>query len=344
MAKDISRNASASIFGWQFQINVAIYLMFKYFKEFSELKVEGEKEDIEIVLKNKNKIYAQAKSKKDINGDTKSYTGKLKDALSSLSDVKNSNAEKLMYISNLEPNPLNSGTKEFEELEAFLFYNELKEESKQKIDAQLKSLGKKIDKTKLVIAKVPFAGEDKTNKQKYIIRQLDKFLAYTQPELMSFSGKMLDMWESCFMNNATCNNPKITIKRDDILWSLLIFELEKSCSNCYDESLKIDEEQFQNAIEKYDKVICHKEGKFKVYNRITLLWKEEKNNSIKISDFINNNEEKIYNIVFEEDEDNNEDNNDKMINLICSKIVAKRIALRNSSLNKMFRKADEYEN
>ena len=46
--KAINRNASASAFGWQFQINIAIYLMIKYFGKFKEMKIEGEKEDIEI--------------------------------------------------------------------------------------------------------------------------------------------------------------------------------------------------------------------------------------------------------------------------------------------------------
>lgn len=95
----VNRNASASVFGWQFQINVAIYLMFKNFKNFSELKVEGLKEDIEISLNNKKKIYAQAKAKERINyNDTSSYSQKLKAALTSLSDIKNDDIEKLCYM------------------------------------------------------------------------------------------------------------------------------------------------------------------------------------------------------------------------------------------------------
>ena len=58
-----NRNASPSVFGYQFQINVAIYLMIKYFKEVEEIKIEGKNEDIEISLNNKEKIYAQAKAK-----------------------------------------------------------------------------------------------------------------------------------------------------------------------------------------------------------------------------------------------------------------------------------------
>ena len=103
-----NRNASASAFGWQFQINMAIYLMIKYFGKFEEMKIEGEKEDIEILLNNNRKIYAQAKSKQNVNnGDTSSYSTKLKEALESLSDVNDNDSESLIYISNLEPKRMN---------------------------------------------------------------------------------------------------------------------------------------------------------------------------------------------------------------------------------------------
>lgn len=154
--KAINRNASASAFGWQFQINIAIYLMIKYFGKFKEMKIEGEKEDIEISLNNRKKIYAQAKSKQNINdGDTSSYSTKLRKALESLSDVNDNDSENLIYISNLEPNPLNSGTNEFE-LVSFFKYNELSLASKEKIDIQLNQLQKNINRDKLIIAKVPF--------------------------------------------------------------------------------------------------------------------------------------------------------------------------------------------
>ena len=36
-----STQASATIFGFQFQINAAIYLMLKYFSDFDQMKIEG---------------------------------------------------------------------------------------------------------------------------------------------------------------------------------------------------------------------------------------------------------------------------------------------------------------
>lgn len=72
-----NKNRNASAFGWQFQINIAIFLMIKYFGKFKELKIEGIKEDIEIYLNNNKKVYVQAKSKQNINdGYTSSYSTK----------------------------------------------------------------------------------------------------------------------------------------------------------------------------------------------------------------------------------------------------------------------------
>ena len=337
-----NRNASASIFGWQFQINVAIYLMFKYFKSFEEIKVEGANEDIEIALNNNKKIYAQAKSKENIDvNDTSSYSSKLNKALDSLSDVRSDDIEKLMYISNLEPNPLNSGTREFE-LVTFLKYDELLPESKEKIDNQLRNLRKDIDKTKLVIAKIPFYGEDKATRQKFIIQQLESFLAYTKSELIPYSKSILETWESDFMHNATQTNQALKIKKEDVLWNLLVFELDRNNSNMFDIGMEIDEEDYQMALEKYSKVITHKEGNFKIYNKITMLFNEarRKNPNLRSNEFINMYTKEIHEIIFEE----NNNSNEELIEIVCSKIIAKRIVIRNRTLKEMFRRADEYEN
>ena len=58
----VSSNASASIFGWHFQINVAIYFFIKYIADVESIRVEGETEDIELFLKSGEKVYIQSKA------------------------------------------------------------------------------------------------------------------------------------------------------------------------------------------------------------------------------------------------------------------------------------------
>ena len=55
-------NASASAFGWQFQVDAAIFLFLYYIDEVDEIVVEGKYQDIELLCKNSRHIYAQAKS------------------------------------------------------------------------------------------------------------------------------------------------------------------------------------------------------------------------------------------------------------------------------------------
>ena len=64
--KTTNRNASASAFGWDFQINSAILLMIDNIEDVSYVKVEGKYEDIELYLNNGKTIYAQAKSFQDL--------------------------------------------------------------------------------------------------------------------------------------------------------------------------------------------------------------------------------------------------------------------------------------
>ena len=340
--KAINRNASASAFGWQFQINIAIYLMIKYFGKFKEMKIEGEKEDIEISLNNSKRIYAQAKSKQNINdGDTSSYSTKLRKALESLSDVNDNDSESLIYISNLEPNPLNSGTNEFE-LVSFFKYNELSLASKEKIDIQLNQLQKNINRDKLIIAKVPFLGEDKETKQKYIIAKIEDFLTFISSDLLPYKNRFLQMLESEALHNATQNNMKLKFKKEDVLWRLLILKLGDGNSIKFDESMEIEEETFFEALDTYDRIINYKEADFDVYNKISNLIMKAKieDKEIRSNQFVIKYENEIYDIVFK----NNKDSNMETIEKACSKIIAKKIFIRKGNIMQMFERANKYEN
>lgn len=338
----IDRNASASSFGWQFQINAAIFMMIKYFGNFDKLKVEGEKEDIEISLNNNKRIYAQAKAKQNIDYEnTNGYSSKLNEALTSLSDVDNEDIEKLIYVSNLEPHPLNVNNKEFE-LVSFLKYNELTVESKQKIDKQLDKLRSKIDTDKLVIAKIPFYGEDKSTRHKFITSEIEKFLAIISSDLIPYSQRLLDTWETEFLHNATQKNMNLKIKKDEVLWKLLVFKLENNASDKFDEKMQIDEEDYYNALDKYEKVINSKEGKFEIYNKISqLIGKAQiSNNKITSIEFIIKYSDEIYDIVFKD----NKNKDEELIERACAKIIARRIFLKKRNLSELLERAKKYEN
>ena len=52
-------NASASAFGWQFQVDAAIFLFLYYIDEVDEIIVEGKYQDIELLCKNSRHMLMQ---------------------------------------------------------------------------------------------------------------------------------------------------------------------------------------------------------------------------------------------------------------------------------------------
>ena len=105
-------DASASSFGWNFQVNAGIFLFLHYIKEAKSIKIESKKEDIEIILKEQNKVYAQAKSVQE-ECSLSSAKKKYKDAIISLAKVSAQNEDILIYISNLRE-PIKNGDKFFD--------------------------------------------------------------------------------------------------------------------------------------------------------------------------------------------------------------------------------------
>ncbi|MBR5840398.1 MAG: hypothetical protein IKZ84_17800, partial [Victivallales bacterium] len=75
------RRADDLFFGIDFQINAGIVLMIEHIKDATFIRMESDKEDIEIELNNKCSILAQAKSVVNASTDFKNVLEKLKKAL-----------------------------------------------------------------------------------------------------------------------------------------------------------------------------------------------------------------------------------------------------------------------
>ena len=314
-----STQASATIFGFQFQINAAIYLMLKHFSDFDQIKVEGSQEDIELFLHDNKKIYVQAKSKEFPTKDNKGHSEKLKDALRTLSNVDDRGNYNLMYISNLEENPLNSGTKEFDGI-SFLKYDELKEESRKKIDNQISNENYNIDTSRLIIAKIPFYGDDWEQRHKEISKKMSEFVSNVSPNLSSFANRIITIWEEEFLHNASVKSPKITINKENVVWGLVVCKLQLDDVKKFDEKLEIEETDFLEAIDEYEKIIDIKSSTFLDYNKIISLYSQYKlksDKSVSIYEFIQRNKDEIFNLIFPDK------NKDDIVLQACAKIIAK---------------------
>lgn len=126
-------DASASSFGWNFQVNAGIFLFLHYIKEAKNIKIESKYEDIEICLKNKSKIFAQAKSVQS-ECNTSGVKNKMKDAIFSLGKVPVGENDILIYISNIRE-PIGGVGKFFEN--KIVKYDECLDSTKTEINNYL---------------------------------------------------------------------------------------------------------------------------------------------------------------------------------------------------------------
>ena len=88
-----NRNASATITGFEYQVNVAIYFMLKYLKEISSIKFEGKKEDVEINFNNSKRMMLQSKAQTGNLNDERNNISKLNNSLISLAEADDEDVE-----------------------------------------------------------------------------------------------------------------------------------------------------------------------------------------------------------------------------------------------------------
>ena len=218
---EINRNASPSAFGWTFQVGAGITLMLDYVKTFKSLKIEGKSDDIELSF-DEGKIYAQAKSVTQI-GDQKTAA-----ALEVLSDdVKNNDAIKLIYVTNIA-NPLSSRYESAFEYEHLYEFSVLPEEDQEKIISKVGD-NFPIDKFQVYILRFFGEGNNKfTSLQAKIARFLQEILKES-----TFDEKLLNSWFTAFMANGSdrpSEHNTVELTKDKIFLPVMAFILDNPVS------------------------------------------------------------------------------------------------------------------
>lgn len=338
----IDRNASSTNFGFQFQINVAIYFMFYYLKTIKQIRVEGEDEDIEVTLTDKSKYMIQAKSQtKDLynNSNNSAY---LKKAMMSLAESDNKNVEYLFYASNML-NPLNTPTNEFDKYDITIRkYDELSPESKKKIDKQIQNnvdennISYDIDRKKLVIIRIPFFGEFESEKYKYIYEEAKTVLNMMSDTLVSKHRTIVKYCESKFLNNST-TNPKIKISKEEFCNWIILAEIDSMDLSNDNLNIGINELDYYEAYEKYKNYIDEKISSYENYAKVYSLYnKKSKNKIISVSDFVKNEKISLYNFFFERDLKNESDicDNNKL-DVYVSQIISYAILKKKNVIDKI---------
>lgn len=294
-----SNDASASAFGWDFQVNSAIFLFLKYFETVESIKVEGKYQDIELKNTDGRMIYAQAKSIQ--NGSLEHRKEKLEDAIISLAKSPAEKEDFLLYISNYSA-PINkedvfknkviSLQNVKEEQECFIKQKEnielklgnvikdCEDNKKRKAYDELLSRMKNLDVDKFLVSSIyPYMNcEQNEDKYQVISDMINSLLVNTfkikSNYLLSYVKDILAQWHQTFLCNATIpdKNKEKCMNKEDLLWQIVVIisNIEVDMSTMFDNVLEqglIDECESL-----YLKLYIH--ARFKFINYLTSEWRE----------------------------------------------------------------------
>lgn len=217
-------NASSSANGWNFQVTVGIILFFSELHDIRNIKIEGEKEDIEILYEDGKSLYCQVKAVYDIDNAKRVALHHLKKALDSLSK-SSGQADNLMYATN-NINPMNvASSKVYYEHNCIYDFDELPNDDKKKI---LRYISESFPTNKLKIAIFSF-GRDKSVRKRFAVETIDKF--FKSINVNNFNQyALMDKYESLFFDDA-CNR-YVNKTKSDFLWPAIIVALDE----CEDEN------------------------------------------------------------------------------------------------------------
>ena len=282
------RNASYTLFGWDFQINAAIFIFLKNIKDVDRLRLEGKLQDIEIVKKDKSKIYAQAKAIYRYD-DYTNVVSNLKSALSSLNESKQKDCEcnEIVYVTNT-PNPFNKDMGYFSGV-TNLKYEDLPETCKTIFNTIKESESlTDLDTAQFSIQVIPFHGENLDNRYKHIKELVSEFLASLNLSDRGFTSTLLGVWQNDIFKNGTIPDTSIHIKKSQLIWPLVFLVTDQANDEWITDEL--DEGVYEEIKSKYNVIINNATDRFEVYTKIVTAFQDYKfegKNKDKVSSFIN---------------------------------------------------------
>ena len=264
-----SANSSAN--GWNFQVVAGIILFFDDVRNIKSIKIEGNKQDIEIEYIDGTNILCQVKSAFKIDEYEKVAGKHLRDALKSLDEHRKCANTSFFYISNI-PNPMNvSSSRGFYGYNAFYSFDELSEKDRNKI---AKYLSSDFPFEKLKIGIFYFAGDD-SKKMEFARMKIDDFCKELGIEGLNVR-QLLNSYRCLFFDDA-CKERIINKSKEQFIWPLIVVYLSKQNRNndclilCGD-----DEEVLEQVLQKYDNYIDEKVEKYEMIGRYMSAYEEEK--------------------------------------------------------------------
>ena len=274
VTRTTNRNASPSAHGWCFQVGAGISLMLDYVKDFTNLKMEGRSDDIEITLNNKQKVYAQAKSVMQI-GDQRSASTNLTDALKVLSeDERKGDSCKLIYVTNIS-NPLSSSNKSAFEYGRTYDFSILSDKDKKTITDKI---GVEFPTDKFQVQIIRFFGEG-NNKFDDIKEKISNFLR-TAINDTSYSTQLLESWFETFMVNAADKPDKekeLSLTKRNVIFPVIAVVIYPAIVDA-DFNKVCDYENYNEVKQEFRRIISNKICNYEFIAQVLADYREKKKN------------------------------------------------------------------
>ena len=282
-----NRRANSVMFGFDFQVNAAIVLMLKNIKELSSLKLEGEYEDIELKLEDGSYILAQAKGIEAASSDFRNVRKNLKKALNTLSEgSRDIEVRKLILITN-SLNPLKEENNIFFG-ESYRDYNTLPPSSKKIIDNYLDEINESLDREKFMIQVLPFETDNEEERYKVVRQKVDSFIGMLDLSIPGVVDKILGLWQNNVFINGAKKDSNIKLEKKDIIWPIICIVTDVDRHS--HESLNIDDELYEEVIEKYREIVTTYSEKFELFTKVLYDYNnykpDKRSNNEKIEEFI----------------------------------------------------------
>ena len=262
----ISKNASYELFGWDFQVNAAIFIFLKNIKNIDKVRLEGKLQDIEFIKKDSSKIFAQAKAIYRVD-DYKNVISNLTSAITSLDEAQrqDSTCNEIIYVTNT-PNPFNKDISYFSGVTK-LWYKDLPESCRKIIDEikKVKFL-KSFNNEEFSLQIIPFHGSDLDNRYKHIKTLVNEFLASLGLSNSGFAPLLLSVWHRDIFINGTIPDTSISIKKSELIWPLIFLVTDQASDEWISQDL--DEDVYEEVKSKYRNIINNATDRFETYTKI----------------------------------------------------------------------------
>lgn len=266
----VNRNASFSVFGWEFQTNAAIVLFIRNIEDAASVRVKGSHEDIEITLDDGKVIYAQAKARSG-NKPGKGSTGRLAGALETLADdIKQDDYRSLIYVTN-DDYPFGK-SHDVSDLHGggTLSFSELPDEVQSLIREKGSAYGIAEDAFQAMsVCVIGFYGDDRDTRHKHIRAAIQDMLARLNLNRRGDvnDGSLRDQWGMMMRENAGAQDTDITISKEEFIWPIIVMLCKVDTD---DKSFEdYDEEDVQDIVREYESTINYHTQKFEFVTKVS---------------------------------------------------------------------------